>query len=327
MFAMRLSVPIYTAPNEGQFCPDKQAIGPIIEGMTSSTYPSSLELYSHAARQSSNAVIASYSTSFGVATKLLAPEIRQHVRNIYALVRVADEIVDGAATDARTEGGNVEPGFALDQLEEEVYKALRARFSTNLVVHAFAQTAVETGFARAIIEPFFASMRMDLWPRKHNQESFDKYVYGSAEVVGLMCLHAFIKESDYSASDYKQIVTSARALGAAFQKVNFLRDLAADFKKLGRSYFPDVNVQSFNEAQKAELLADIRADLKSAAIGLKMLPKTSRPAVAAAQMLFTELANRIEKTPAAQMLEARISVPNSVKLLIVLKAIIGVVPK
>jgi phytoene/squalene synthetase len=106
-----------------------------------------------------------------------------------------------------------------------------------------------------------------------------------------------------------------------------LRDLAADFKKLGRSYFPDVNVQSFNEAQKAELLADIRADLKSAAIGLKMLPKTSRPAVAAAQMLFTELANRIEKTPAAQMLEARISVPNSVKLLIVLKAIIGVVPK
>jgi phytoene/squalene synthetase len=257
----------------------------------------------------------------------LAPEIRQHVRNIYALVRVADEIVDGAATDARTEGGNVEPGFALDQLEEEIYKALRARFSTNLVVHAFAQTAVETGFARAIIEPFFASMRMDLWPRKHNQESFQKYVYGSAEVVGLMCLHAFVKESDYSPADYKQIVTSARALGAAFQKVNFLRDLAADFKKLGRSYFPDVNVQSFNEAQKAELLADIRADLKSAAIGLRMLPKTSRPAVAAAQMLFTELANRIEKTPAAQMLEARISVPNSVKLLIVLKAIIGVVPK
>jgi phytoene/squalene synthetase len=168
---------------------------------------------------------------------------------------------------------------------------------------------------------------MDLWPRKHNQESFQKYVYGSAEVVGLMCLHAFIKESDYSPADYKQIVTSARALGAAFQKVNFLRDLAADFKKLGRSYFPDVNVQSFNEAQKAELLADIRADLKSAAIGLKMLPKTSRPAVAAAQMLFTELANRIEKTPAAQMLEARISVPNPVKLLIVLKAVFGVVPK
>jgi phytoene/squalene synthetase len=168
---------------------------------------------------------------------------------------------------------------------------------------------------------------MDLWPRKHDQESFQKYVYGSAEVVGLMCLHAFIKESDYSPADYKQIVTSARALGAAFQKVNFLRDLAADFKKLGRSYFPDVNVQSFNEAQKAGLLADIRSDLKSAALGLKMLPKTSRPAVAAAQMLFTELANRIEKTPAAQMLEARISVPNPVKLLIVVKAVLGVVPK
>jgi phytoene/squalene synthetase len=295
--------------------------------MTSSTYPSSIELYSHAAEQASGAVIASYSTSFGVATKLLAPSIRRHVRNIYALVRVADEIVDGAASDARAEGGNVDPAFALDQLENEIYKALRARFSTNLVVHAFAQTADETRFSRALIEPFFASMRMDLWPRKHNKESFQKYVYGSAEVVGLMCLHAFIKEPDYSPSDYKQIVTSARALGAAFQKVNFLRDLAADFKKLGRSYFPDVDVNSFDENQKAELLADIREDLATAAIGLKMLPRTSRPAVAAAQMLFTELANRIEKTPAVQMLEARISVPNSVKLLILLKAIIGVVPK
>ena len=295
--------------------------------MSNKTQPSSLELYTLAAERSSNAVIASYSTSFGVATKLLAPEIRQHVRNIYALVRVADEIVDGAAAEARSGGGNVEPSVALDQLEAEIYKTLRSQFSTNLVVHAFAKTANETGFARGIIEPFFASMRMDLWPRKHSPESFQKYVYGSAEVVGLMCLHAFIKESDYSSSDYKQIVTSARALGAAFQKVNFLRDLAADFKKLGRSYFPDVNVQSFNEAQKTELLDDIRADLASAAIGLKMLPRTSRPAVAAAQMLFTELANRIEKTPATQMLQARISVPNPVKLLIVLKAVFGVVPK
>ncbi|MFM1995578.1 MAG: hypothetical protein RLZZ610_1095 [Actinomycetota bacterium] len=293
----------------------------------STNHPSSLELYTQAAEQSSNAVIASYSTSFGVATKLLAPEIRQHVRNIYALVRVADEIVDGAAAEARVGGGNVEPSVALDQLEAEIYKTLRSHFSTNLVVHAFAKTANDTGFSRGIIEPFFASMRMDLWPRKHSPESFQKYVYGSAEVVGLMCLHAFIKESDFSMEDYKSIVKSARALGAAFQKVNFLRDLSADFEKLGRSYFPDVNPASFNEAQKAELLADIRADLKVAAAGLKFLPKSSRNAVAAAQMLFTELASRIEKTPAEQMLRARISVPNSVKLLIVVKALVGVVPK
>jgi phytoene/squalene synthetase len=295
--------------------------------MSNKTQPSSLELYTLAAERSSNAVIASYSTSFGVATKLLAPEIRQHVRNIYALVRVADEIVDGAAAEARIGGGNVEPSVALDQLEAEIYKTLRSKFSTNLVVHAFANTANETGFARGIIEPFFASMRMDLWPRKHSPESFNKYVYGSAEVVGLMCLHAFIKESDFSSEDYKQIVKSARALGAAFQKVNFLRDLSADFEKLGRSYFPDVNPASFNEEQKASLLADIRADLTTSSQALKFLPASSRKAVSAAQMLFTELANRIEKTPAEQMLRARISVPNSTKLFIVIKALIGVVPK
>lgn len=295
--------------------------------MPKTTQPSALELYTKAAEKSSNAVIASYSTSFGVATKLLAPEIRQHVRNIYALVRVADEIVDGAAAEARVGGGNVEPSVALDQLEAEIYKTLRSRFSTNLVVHAFANTAVETGFARGLIEPFFASMRMDLWPRKHTPESFEKYVYGSAEVVGLMCLHAFIKESDFSSEDYKKIVKSARALGAAFQKVNFLRDLAADFQKLGRSYFPDVNPASFNEEQKTRLLGYIREDLKVAAAGLGFLPRSSRTAVATAQMLFAELANRIEKTPAEKLMATRISVPNSIKLLLVLKALIGIIPK
>ena len=293
----------------------------------SKPHPSSLELYTQAAEHSSNAVISSYSTSFGLATKLLAPEIRQQVRNIYALVRVADEIVDGAAAEARVGGGNVEPSVALDQLEAEIYKALRSKFSTNLVVHAFAATANQTGFARGIIEPFFASMRMDLWPRKHTPESFQKYVYGSAEVVGLMCLHAFVKESDFSAEDYKKIVRGARALGAAFQKVNFLRDLAADFEKLGRSYFPGVDPETFNENQKAELLGYIREDLKASSAVLKFLPASSRKAVSAAQMLFTELANRIEKTPAEQMLSARISVPTSSKLFIALKALIGVVPK
>ena len=295
--------------------------------MSNKTQPSSLELYTLAAERSSNAVIDSYSTSFGVATRLLAPEIRQHVRNIYALVRVADEIVDGAATEARVGGGNVEPSVALDTLENEIYKTLRSQFSTNLVVHAFAKTANETDFSRGIIEPFFASMRMDLWPRKHTPESFQKYVYGSAEVVGLMCLHAFIKESDFSLQDYTKIVRSAKALGAAFQKVNFLRDLSADFEKLGRSYFPDVNPANFNESQKTALLADIRADLKTSSQSLKFLPTSSRKAVSAAQMLFTELADRIEKTPAEQMLKARISVPNITKFFIVLKALVGVVPK
>jgi phytoene/squalene synthetase len=136
-----------------------------------------------------------------------------------------------------------------------------------------------------------------------------------------------VKETDFSMQDYAKVVKSARALGAAFQKVNFLRDLSADFEKLGRSYFPDVDPTSFNESQKAELLGYIREDLKVAASGLHYLPVSSRKAVAAAQMLFTELADKIEKTPAEQMLRARISVPNAVKLFIVLKALVGVVPK
>lgn len=295
--------------------------------MVSNFASSSIEQYTRAAEAAANSVIDSYSTSFGLATKLLAPEIRQHVRNIYALVRVADEIVDGAAKEARISGGSVDPTFALNQYEQEVYKTLRTLFSTDLVVHAFARTANETGFSRLIIEPFFDSMRMDLWPKKHTQESFKKYVYGSAEVVGLMCLHAFIKESDYSKADYQTLVASARALGAAFQKVNFLRDLSADFEKLGRSYFPDVDVKSFNEQQKKELLDDIRNDLKVSKLGLKLLPDSSRKAVATAQWLFTELANRIEKTPAEEMLETRISVPNSVKFWIAIKCQIGLLPR
>lgn len=289
--------------------------------------PNSLEQYTRAAEQSSNAIIDSYSTSFGLATKLLSPQIRQHVRNIYALVRVADEIVDGSATEARKLGGNVDPAFALDQLEQEVYRALRAKFSQNLVVHAFAHTANETGFARGIIEPFFTSMRMDLWPRKHNAESFQKYVYGSAEVVGLMCLHAFVNETAYSPIDYQQMVKSARALGAAFQKVNFLRDLANDYQGLGRSYFPDLDIENFDDAQKLQQLEYIRKDIEVATQGLKLLPSSSRRAVAAALMLFAELANRIEATRAEDLLRARIRVPNNVKLWIALKAYLGVLPK
>ena len=269
---------------------------------------SPLELYTRAAEQSSNAVIANYSTSFGWATKLLAPEIRQNVRNIYALVRVADEIVDGAATEAKIAGGKVDPAFAIDILEQEVYRALSNHFSANLVVHAFAKTANETGFTRRIIEPFFVSMRMDLWSRKHTPESFDKYVYGSAEVVGLMCLHSFVKSEKLPKPEFEKLVRSARALGAAFQKVNFLRDLAADFEKLGRSYFPDINPATFNEQDKIRLIEYIRADLRVSAEGLSMLPSSSRKAVAAAHMLFAELANRIEKTPAEELMRARISV-------------------
>lgn len=284
--------------------------------------PFGLALYSKAAQASTNQVIASYSTSFGWATKLLAKSVRQDVRNIYGLVRVADEIVDGAAQEEVA-------AKLLDELEAETYRAIEIGFSANLVVHAFAISAVRCGIERDIIEPFFYSMRADLTQQEHDQASFDRYVYGSAEVVGLMCLRAFLAVDghSYSAEDQRRLIAGARALGAAFQKVNFLRDLAADFKQLGRSYFPGVNVNTFSESEKTRLVADIDEDLAKSAETLHMLPKNSRRAVAAAQMFFGALNERIRNTPADKLIESRISVPNAQKIVILAKAMLGMMPK
>jgi phytoene/squalene synthetase len=281
-----------------------------------------LSLYTEAAERASAEVIAAYSTSFGWASKLLGKAEQQPVRNIYALVRVADEIVDGAADEAHDN-----PSKLLDELEAETYRALDSGFSTNLVVHAFAHTAREAGIKRDIIEPFFHSMRMDLTEREHDQKSFDTYVYGSAEVVGLMCLKVFMMGHDYSKEERVTLIAGARALGAAFQKVNFLRDLSADFKKLGRSYFPNVNVENFDAATQMRLIADIAADLEVSAKTLPLLSAGSRRAVAAAQMFFAALNERIRNTPAEVLIETRISVPNSQKLVILAKALLGVTPK
>lgn len=296
---------------------------------TSVGQTTSLARYTLAAEKSSAEIIETYSTSFGWASKLLGNSVRQQVRNIYALVRVADEIVDGSAAEAleSLSGAHRQPEELLNELEAETYRAIAEGFSTNLVVHAFAHTARQVGIERDIIEPFFASMRMDLHQREHDQASFDRYVYGSAEVVGLMCLKAFVAGQNYSTQQHATMVAGARALGAAFQKVNFLRDLAADFKKLGRSYFPNVTVASFNESQKAALIADIEADLMVSAQTLPLLKPSSRKAVAAAQMFFAALNDRIRNTSAEKLIETRISVPNSVKLWILIKALLGVNPK
>ncbi|NBQ93579.1 MAG: phytoene/squalene synthase family protein, partial [Micrococcales bacterium] len=164
---------------------------------------------------SSAEVIKSYSTSFGLATKLLAQPVRMHVQNIYALVRVADEIVDGAAAGALGRNSEFALSSELEKLEQETYKAMQSGFSTNLVVHAFALTARETKIDRKIVEPFFYSMRQDLQQSKHDQKSFDKYVYGSAEVIGLMCLQAFMLEKQFAPSQQETLRKGAQALGAA----------------------------------------------------------------------------------------------------------------
>ncbi len=297
-----------------------------MESQDTTKVPTGLTLYSLAAHRASKEVIYSYSTSFGMATRLLSKAVRHHVENIYALVRVADEIVDGSAAEAKAKGADLDPEAELNAFEQETYRAMQLGFSTNLIIHAFAITAREVGISKDIVEPFFYSMRQDLTETEHDQASFDRYVYGSAEVVGLMCLAAFVHGGNYSKEQKVALVKGARALGSAFQKVNFLRDLSADFQRLGRSYFPNVNVSNFDEETKARLVADINADLAVSAQSLPLLPRSARPAVTAAQLLFTELNNKIGNTEAIKLIETRISVGNFKKLWLRVKSFLGAKP-
>ncbi|MEO8528072.1 MAG: squalene/phytoene synthase family protein [Pseudolysinimonas sp.] len=277
-----------------------------------------LDLYGSVAEQTASLVIRRYSTSFGMASRLLGVGIRQSVENIYALVRVADEVVDGGAEEAGV--GVLVAGRILNELEAETERALDEGYSANLVVHAFARTARDADFGSELTRPFFASMRADLTATEHDAASFAAYVYGSAEVVGLMCLRVFVRDAavPYTSDELETLETGARALGAAFQKVNFLRDLAADHDTLGRSYFPGIDVAHLTEDEKVRLLDDIDHDLEVAARTLPLLPTSSRRAVALAQRLFAELSRRIRRTPASKLVRTRVRVPDPVKLRIAL---------
>lgn len=286
-------------------------------------HPTGLELYSEAAQKSAREVIYSYSTSFGLATRLIEPEVRKHIESIYAMVRVADEIVDGSAAQAAIAESTLKPEAEIKAFEAECYKAMELGYSTNLVLHSFAVTARLVGIEKGIVKPFFDSMKMDLTDKEHDEKSFKKYVYGSAEVVGLMCLRAFVHTKTYSAEQLQILEEGALALGSAFQKVNFLRDLSADFSKLGRSYFPGVNVKNFDEDTKKRLVADIESELDKARNAIPLLPKSAARAVKAACELFGTLNKKISKTAAAELILTRISVSNGKKFLILIQSYLG----
>ncbi len=276
-----------------------------------------IDLYDRTARDAASVVIAGYSTSFGLACRLLGPRVRPHVRAIYALVRVADEIVDGPAAAA-----GLSPEATrrvLDELEAETATAVASGFSANLVVHAFALTARECGIGDDLIAPFFASMRTDLDVSTHDDASHDDYVYGSAEVVGLMCLQAFVNAGSPAPSPAPAALTEgARRLGRAFQDVNFLRDLRDDADALGRDYLGLTTGLRSRDA----VLDAIDADLQAAADTIPSLPRDCRAAVTAAHDLFAELARRL-RTPSTE----RVRVPDTVKALIAARALAGRPPR
>lgn len=276
-------------------------------------------LYDSVSEDSAGVVIRSFSSSFGLASRLLGEPVRTHVRNVYALVRVADEIVDNPdPTLDRAPRAQM-----LDWLHADVRHAVQHGYSANLVVHAFARTAIRCGIDAEIIDPFFASMRMDLETTVHTRESFEAYVYGSAEVVGLMCLRVFLAVDGVldPSADYERLAPGARCLGAAFQKLNFLRDLGEDHDLLGRSYFPDLDVERFSDADRDRILDDIAADLDAAARVIPDLPTSSRRAVRVAHATFAELASRLRATPAATIRRTRVRVPDPVKVRLVASAL------
>lgn len=279
----------------------------------------STERFTRCAHACAAEVIRGYSTSFAMATRLLPPDVRRDISSIYALVRVADEIVDGAA-----EGAGLDISRAasrLDSLETDVRVATNEGFSENMVVHAFADVARRTGIPHDVVTPFFASMRTDLSRSIHDDESFDEYVHGSAEVVGLMCLHAFFGSRRLPEENRDQLISGACRLGAAFQKVNFLRDLDADADALDRAYFPGVDPSSLDEPTKMRLVEDIDADLQAAALAIPLLPRGVRAAVQVAHDLFAALNNRLRQTDAAVVRTSRIRVPDATKMAIAVRAV------
>ncbi len=277
-----------------------------------------LALYDQTARDAAAAVISQYSTSFGLACRLLGARPRPHVRSIYALVRVADEIVDGPAEAAGL--SPAETHGVLDELESETMRAIERGFSANLIVHGFALTARECGIGSDLIGPFFASMRTDLSTFDHDDASHDVYVYGSAEVVGLMCLQVFVNAgSKHPVRPSDELIEGARRLGAAFQDVNFLRDLGHDEAALGRDYLG----MTAGTTTREEVLDRIDGDLAAAAAVIPLLPADCRRAVTAAHDLFAALSTRLRRTTA----EKRVRVPDPVKAGIALRAVLGGSPR
>jgi phytoene synthase len=261
-------------------------------------------LYDSISSESSKIITKKYSTSFSIAVNLLSSNIREAIYNIYGFVRVADEIVDSFEEYPKEE--------LLDRFEEEYRYSLKVGISTNPVINAFQGTISKYNIDHALVDSFLKSMRTDLEKQNYdNQEEIDNYIYGSADVVGLMCLKVFVQGDD---EKYNNLKEPAMKLGSAFQKVNFLRDLNEDFENLNRSYFPNINPNNFTEEDKSKVLLEINNDFEEAYKGIVKLPKEAKLAVYVAYKYYFNLLNKIERTPSKTLKEKRIRVSNPKKM-------------
>lgn len=272
-----------------------------------------MELYNRTAALLAEALTKQYSTSFSMASTLFARDIRSDIYNIYGLVRIADEIVD-------TYDGPDQASL-LNDLEQETYEAIKRGFSTNPIVQAFAATASKYGIDQHIIAPFFDSMRLDLQPQVYDAELLQTYIYGSAEVVGLMCLKVFCNGDDEL---YKDLAPGAKRLGAAYQKVNFLRDIADDYTVLRRYYFVGSSFDTLDESAKQAIINDITNDFDAAKPYVANLPVNARKAVTLSYSYYRELLKKLSDTPIEEIKQRRVRLSKSQKLALYAAVRLGV---
>ncbi|WP_396164815.1 phytoene/squalene synthase family protein [Flavobacterium sp.] len=245
-------------------------------------------------------VTKAYSTSFSSAVKMLAPSIRQDIYNIYGFVRFADEIVDSFHDYNKEE--------LFEKFEIELEDAIRNKISLNPILNSFQHTVNKHNISQDLIDAFMKSMKLDLVKQEYKTtEEYHEYIYGSADVVGLMCLMVFVNGDE---KKYEELKASAMKLGSAFQKVNFLRDLKADFEGLNRTYFPNTDLNKLTESSKKEIIEDIDADFKMAYEGILRLPIEAKFGVYTAYRYYKRLLKRLKTTPSTEIKNTRIRVPD-----------------
>jgi len=267
------------------------------------------EIYDNVSLRCSKLVTRSYSTSFSLGIRLLHRDLRAPIYSIYGFVRFADEIVD---TFHQYDKKNL-----LDRFREDTYRAIEDGISLNPILNSFQEVVNRYGIERDVIDAFLHSMEMDLDKSEYDRAQYEKYILGSAEVVGLMCLSVY---TEGDKEQYNELKHSAMKLGSAFQKVNFLRDLKADYESLGRTYFPNVDMDCFDEQCKAEIEREIEEDFNEAYKGIVRLPNKAKLGVYLAYVYYTALFQKIKKSQPQVILSERVRIPNQVKYGLILSS-------